>query len=557
MVQNTEGSSELLKQQVFRVLGLIFVLLVMTILLLRGIGNINLGYPDADRLLMDGVFIHDFLEDLPLTNIYQYTIEYYAQYPALSIGYRPPFFPFVEGVFNSLFGVNIWSSRLALLAFAITGISCWFDLLRRSYDTNIAISASLLLVTTPFFATWGWYTMSELPVLSMMMITCYFFFRYTKNENSVFLYAAVFAFCLSVWTKQTAVFQIIWFVFYILYKGRLLDYLKRKEIWISIVIILVLLIPLMTITLWLGNQNLEQSIGSPGNGLSSVSRLSWWNFSSLFKNLINIQITKPVFLLSMVGFGMALYNRDHQFVFFGLLIVSTYIFFTGILIKDPRYTMYWMPAFTLLAVLPLYYLKKIKAFKRFGWAIVITILIYQINKTYEKQLDYATGYDSAAQYVLQNCGESPAVLFDGYNNGYFTYFMRALDQKRSMIVLRGDKLLSSSSIFSNHRLEIHAFSQKDIKNIIDEFGISCIVIESRETSNIEIHRIFREYLSSGPFQLVNEIIVDSNRVHLKNQSLKIYRYLQLKPPTADYLIINLPVVGQILKIPYRRPKIHP
>jgi hypothetical protein len=207
--------------------------------------------------------------------------------------------------------------------------------------------------------------------------------------------------------------------------------------------------------------------------------------------------------------------------------------------------------------LPLYYLKKIKAFKKFDWAIVIVILIYQINKTYEKQLDYSTGYDSAAQFVLQNCGESPAVLFDGYNNGYFTYFMSALDQKRSMIVLRGDKLLSSSSIFSNHRLEIHAFSQKGIKYIIDEFGISCIVVESRETSNIEIHRIFREYLSSGPFHLVNEIIVDSNRAHLKNQSLKIYRYLQLKPPTADYLIINLPIVGQILIIPYRRPKIHP
>jgi hypothetical protein len=66
MIQNTEGSSELLKQQVFRVIGLIFVLLVMTILLLRGIGNINLGYPDAVHLLMDGVFIHDFLNDLSL-----------------------------------------------------------------------------------------------------------------------------------------------------------------------------------------------------------------------------------------------------------------------------------------------------------------------------------------------------------------------------------------------------------------------------------------------------------------------------------------------------------
>ncbi len=550
-------SSELTKQKSLRVIGLISVLLVMSILLLRDIGNISLGYPDADRIMMDGVFIHDFLKDFPLTHIYQYTTEYYAQYPALSIGYRPPFFPFIEAIFNSLFGVNIWSSRLALLAFALIGLSCWFDLLRRSYDTNIAISATLLLVTTPFFATWGWYTMSELPVLSMMTCTGYFFFRYTENDKPVFLYTTAFLFCLSVWTKQTAVFQVIWFVLFVLFMGRLMDYLKRKETWISIAIILVLLIPLLVITLWLGKQNLEQSTGSPGNGMSSVSRLSWTNLFSLFSTLIKVQITTPVFILSMAGAAVAIYKRDRLFVFFGLLIVSVYIFFTYILIKDARYTIYWMPVFTLLAVLPLYYFKKIRAFNWFAWAIVIALSIYQISKTYEKPLNYATGYDSAAQYVLQHCVESPTVMFDGYNNGYFTYFMRALDPNRSMYVLRGDKLLSTSSVFSDHWLEINAFSKEDIKKIIDNYGISCIVVESRETSNIEIHRIFRAYLASGPFQKIHEIRVDSNRENLKNQTLTIYRYLQLKPPTADYLTIKLPIVGQNLKIPYRKPRAYP
>jgi hypothetical protein len=391
----------------------------------------------------------------------------------------------------------------------------------------------------------------------MMMITGYLFFRYTENEKPVFLYATAFLFCLSVWTKQTEVFQVIWLVLFILYKGRLLDYLKRKETWISIAMILVLVIPLMVITIWLGKQNMAQSIGSPGNGLSSVARLSWKNLSSLFSDLRNYQITTPVLMLSLVGVSMFIYKRDRLFVFFGLLIVSVYIFFTYVLIKEPRYTMYWMPAFTLLAVLPLYYLKKVKYFNWFGWAIVIALSIYQINKTYETPLEYATGYDSAAQYILQNCGESPTVMFDGANNGYFTYFMRALDPKRSMYVLRGDKLLSSSSIYKDYGLEIHAFSKKDIKKIIDDYGISCIIIESHETFNIEIHRILREYLASGPFQLVHEVIVDSNRDFLKNQTLKIYRYLQLKPPTADYLYLKLPIVGQNLKIPYRKPGAYP
>jgi len=91
--------------------GLVLVLLVMAVLLLRQLGNDSLGYPDADRILMDGVFILDFLKDLPLTRVYDYTINYFAQYPALSIGYRPPFFPFVEALFNGVFGINTCKPR--------------------------------------------------------------------------------------------------------------------------------------------------------------------------------------------------------------------------------------------------------------------------------------------------------------------------------------------------------------------------------------------------------------------------------------------------------------
>jgi len=92
-------------------LSLFFVLGVMSFLLLRGIGDPSLVYPDADRLLMDGVFIHDFMREMPVNEIYEFTSDYYAQYPALSIGYRPPFFPFVEALFNGVFGINMWSSR--------------------------------------------------------------------------------------------------------------------------------------------------------------------------------------------------------------------------------------------------------------------------------------------------------------------------------------------------------------------------------------------------------------------------------------------------------------
>ena len=74
-------------------------------------------FNDAVRILIDNVYIHDFLRNLHLTPIYLNTIDYYGQYLLLSMDYRPSFFAFIEAIFSSLFGIECWNShRLALLA---------------------------------------------------------------------------------------------------------------------------------------------------------------------------------------------------------------------------------------------------------------------------------------------------------------------------------------------------------------------------------------------------------------------------------------------------------
>jgi len=57
---------------------------------------------------MDGILLLDFIKDAPksLLSIYEYTIEYCAKYPALSIGYRHITFPLVEATFYYVFGLS-------------------------------------------------------------------------------------------------------------------------------------------------------------------------------------------------------------------------------------------------------------------------------------------------------------------------------------------------------------------------------------------------------------------------------------------------------------------
>ena len=531
---------------------LVLVLISMSILLIRDIGNPSLGYADADRILMDGVFILDFLKDFPWDRVYAYTTEYYGQYPALSIGYRPPFFPFIEALFNGVFGINMWSSRLALLAFALIGVSSWFLLVQRIYDTATAFAATLLLVTTPFVAKWGWYTMAELPLLSMTMVTGYSFYRFTDTRSIRWLYATAILFSLTVWTKQTAVYLALWFLAYMVVTGTLVQNFRSKHIYLAISLVLLALIPLAIMTIWLGDQNINQSIGSAKSD-TFFMRLSWDNLKIRFITLHKHHLTLPVMILSVTGIIWSILRRDRRALLFGLLIVFTYVIFTYLIVKSARYPIFWIPAFAVFAAIPVNYLKEYRICRNLLLVFVFLTCGYQIKMIYAQPVNYATGYKEAASYVLEK-SVSPTVFFDGYNNGYFTYFVRSLDASRSMYVLRGDKLLSSSAISSTNRLEVHVHDEQGIKEILDDFGIEYLIVESIDRTDIRVHQILREYLKSGPFTLEKIIVVESTRPPLKGQKLHIYRYLDRKLPSNNTIRLRLPVVGKTIDVHLRNIK---
>jgi hypothetical protein len=527
---------------------------VAALVLLRQFANQALGYPDADRILMDGVFFRDFFVDLPLLHPYDYVTSYYGQYPALSIGYRPPFFPFVEGLFNLVLGPEIWSSRLALFSFALGGLAAFYLLLRRTFNVATAAAGTLLLVTTPFFAEFGWYTMGEIPLVSMSLITAYFFHRYMTGGKTLDLALTATALVLSLYTKQTALFLALWMVIYSVGAGRALEQLKQRRVWITALVAVVATLPLLAITLWLADQNMAQSVGT-GGAVNLDARLQTSRLLTLPRQLYELHLTLPTLVLALFGFGWALARRDRRLWFWFSLIAAVYLFFTYLMNLNARYPIVWIPAFCALAAMPVGLAKPGGRLRTALLAILAAIVLYQVWAVYQRAPKFATGYDDAAAYVLEH-SESPTVFFDGYNNGYFTYFMRALDPKRSMWVLRGDKLLTSSSIASHNRLEVHIEDAAGIDALLDRFGPQFIVVESRNTIGPPVHGILRNHLAtSDSFVLRDTIPVDtgnpSTREPLKDLDLLVYERVNRPTPTGGILKLHLPVVGQTLEIPLR------
>jgi len=543
------------------------ILALFSFWVLRQLGDSSLGYPDADRILMDGVFFRDFFFDLPLSDPYGYVKHYFAQYPALSIGYRPPFFPFVEGIFNSALGLDMWSSRLALLSFGLVGLTAFFFTVRRMYGGPSALAAMALLATTPFVLRLSWYTMGEVPVLSMALITVFFYYGYLTSGKTSYLILAALAAVLAAWTKQTAFFLLIWMVLHQLTTGGLLAQLRQRRVWLTITMVIIGLIPLVVITLWLGDQNLAQSIGmAPVFGqqafaadvlpASLAARLNPDVLLVHLKQIYQFHLTWPALALCLVGLGWALWKRDKRAWFWISFIIVVYLVFTYIKGQNPRYPIFWIPAFLVLASMPLCYLQQRskRGFQLYAGIVAATVA-WQVFAVSQIAPKYATGYDEAARFVLEN-SESPTVFFDGYNNGYFTYFMRALDPDRSMYVLRGDKLLSSTSIAGRNRLEVHAEDERDIVGILEQYGVQYVVVEDKNTIKIPIHGVLRRILKRNDrFELVKTIPVDtgspSTREPLEGISLLIYEVHDRGTPKDGILELHLPVVGQTLRVPLR------
>ena len=99
------------------VIGLLVCFVVGLYSLLPKHGDI--WWPDASRHALNGAFVLDFLNQLPLRHPVDFAYAYYRQYPALTIGFYPPLFSVALAGFYALFRVCEAAALLCELAFLL------------------------------------------------------------------------------------------------------------------------------------------------------------------------------------------------------------------------------------------------------------------------------------------------------------------------------------------------------------------------------------------------------------------------------------------------------
>ena len=148
---------------------------------------------------MDGAFYRDMARSLPLTHLKQWATDYYLQYPAVTVLFYPPCFALVEALFFAYLACHTAVAQLTVSVFFLATAYGTYFLTRRWVSRLAAFSTALLFIGTPGMALWGRQVMLEIPAITFLVWSAYFFFRYLDSGRPRDLYlVAAFPRCRSI-----------------------------------------------------------------------------------------------------------------------------------------------------------------------------------------------------------------------------------------------------------------------------------------------------------------------------------------------------------------------
>ncbi len=524
---------------------LVAAFLAALVMATRGITNEGAVSLQGDmaRHLMNGAFVYDFVADGGATSIAglrEYAQHYYARYPALSLGHHPPFLPVLLVPFYAVFGVSVFAARLAILVCFLLSAWLLFLIAARLYNQTVGGWAALFFVTSPFVVEFSQAVMSELPMLMCVLLTLHCLLRFRESgrrlDYALFVAAAV----MSLTAKQLAVSVFpVYLALLLDRRGRSL--LLRRDIFAWTIAGVMLVAPLVVMTLRLSPFNVAVIVDAY---INDRNLSSFWNGLSI---VLEYHLTLPLALAAGAGIVASLIRHDRRIVLALLWIttvVGSVVFLLGT-IEPERYSIAALPAYCLcaasLAAIPR------DSIRRFAVMALAGAVVWQgwwVRAIYPAG---AEGYEAAARFVLN--GQPPAtVLFSGsMGNGYFTFFMRKHDALRQSVVLRADKLLTTS-LMGNQSASDRIQRPSEIYQRLNTLGTKFVVIEDRPSDSAVLEWL-RSELRTGRFTERLRVPIETADRRLDGVFLRVYEYGDASPPDVHATIdIDIPLVGQHVNV---------
>ncbi len=502
---------------------------------------------DMPRHLMNGAFFMDAVHDWPFGSIdqtFEYARHYYARYPALSIGHHPILLALVEAPVFALLGVSVASARLVTLAFLVIGVLYLYKLVSEPFGEWAGAAASAVFASSGYVVELAQGVMTEVPAVSLMVAAVYHAHRFAATERSGHIFAATLLAASSAWAKQLSVMVLPAVILYVWWQVGWRRLFRRDVVGATLASA-VIVAPLVPLTLFLSPFNVAMASGFV------MTAGEEGRFDLAVKTLgqsFRAQLAPPVLWLGVAGLvGLCL--RRHPLALLAAAWIISVGAFTTLIAVAPepvRYSVYWVPAWALCVGALLSPAMGLP--RALGGVAVAVALALQIVSASNVRLPSASGYEQAAQFVVDNPRGSTVMFAGDVDTGFFTFFVRKHDPARQAIVLRSDKLLTTSRM-GGVAEEDRISDPQQIAGILRTFGVGYVVVEDRPSAS-EVQNWLLQELSKAGYAARLTLPTSSADVRLRGVNLVVYEVLNASTAAPDArLDIRLPIVSQQIDIP--------
>ena len=422
---------------------------------------------DAPRHAMNGFFVWDWLRAFPV-NPLDFAVRYYARYPVISPATYPPLFYVVEGLSFRVFGPSpfVAKSLITMLA-GLAGLytMAW----ARRWISPAAGWAGAILVLMPGMIVWSNAVMLNVPAVALSTAALFHTRRWFEDrERHQLVFALIFLLASLLTYYQSAVTVLLVFIWFVMARQSAEAGWRRIAI-VGGLILTIGLVPL-AVAIYVAPVQLARH-------LPTFDRLVTW--------------------------------------------IGAYIVALSLLpARDPRYVLPILPALAIAIVLTPVVLARLIRPMHERWRSVVVAATASIGLAWAynaagTEVPRVSGFREPAVYLRQEA-PADAVLYDGFYDGVFGFYMRGLDPNLERRLARGGSLLyyyGQTTTFRWVELPRVRTVEEVVAAIRERCGCRWIALEApkfpRELTSTQ--RLLRQAIEHPEFEAVRSFPIETTR----------------------------------------------
>lgn len=478
----------------------------------------NFWWYDASRHAMNSVFLSDLVSQGGLLHPIEFAKAYYEKYPAINIGFYPPFFYISSVPLLLLFGVSHAVSQSMVALYTLAGGIVVFAICRSAMDRFSAFATALCFMAFMPVALWARQVQLDVPALAMNLFTAWTLIRYLETGRQKWMFLAAVFVGLSMLTRVQCVFlvPVLLLVFFIMRPPER-PALSRRIVATAIAAVIALPAVLMVRHFSSVNQALATRMpGMPG--LFTVENWIW------YAQLLPEQLGWPVTCVITAGVVAAACVAVQRRATLRLKVIaacwaSAWIFFTVVSNKEPRFNLPGYVLLFLLAAYGLYLFSAIAA--RIVLPLLAAWLLFQVGAA--PAVPFVNGFQEATAAVQALAPAGSNVMISAHRDGNFIFDLRTRGIRRDIGVRRADKVIVEIRIMRNLGVRDQGLSEESILALMDQQNISLVVVQPGYLADLSSMKNFQSLLDDGVHYEKVRTVVLTGETKPDEQSLVIYR----------------------------------